>query len=106
MQASEVEVVCPGQRIGNAGEYESGAGTYVRGGRIYSTLVGIKTVRAAAAAPGDAEGEGEGNESSAKRPALCVQPVGETPLVVPEVGNIVTCRVRTCMCVLCVCWGV
>lgn len=37
-------IVAPGQRLGHADEYRAGPGTYVRGGRLYATLVGEKQV--------------------------------------------------------------
>ena len=42
--AAEVEVVCPGQRLGEAGPLRAGDGTYVLRGKIYASIVGIKQV--------------------------------------------------------------
>lgn len=44
------EIVCPGKRLGRAGDFRAGPGTYVRGAYIYASVVGPKVEQA------DAEG--------------------------------------------------
>lgn len=39
-------VVTPGQRLAHTDEYRAGPGTYIRGSRLYATLVGVRQVTA------------------------------------------------------------
>ncbi|KAJ1816171.1 hypothetical protein GGH91_004609 [Coemansia sp. RSA 2671] len=44
MSAAAPVIVTPGRRLGVAEEYESGAGTYLRNGVIYSSILGTRTI--------------------------------------------------------------
>ncbi|KAJ2492192.1 hypothetical protein IWW37_001640 [Coemansia sp. RSA 2050] len=44
MSAAAPAIVTPGRRLGVAEEYESGTGTYLRNGVIYSSILGTRTI--------------------------------------------------------------
>lgn len=70
-------VVVPGQRLGNADAFASGLGTFVRAGKIYASIVGVRKILA----------------NDTQTPTIQVTAIGERSSVIPEVGFIVTCQV-------------
>ena len=65
----------PGERLGSTDEYQPGTGTYVRGGFIYSKLVGKKTFK-----------EDDVNGSSTTQ--ISIQSGDESKHLVPEKGMV------------------
>ncbi|KAJ2501432.1 cis-prenyltransferase [Coemansia sp. RSA 1972] len=70
-----VECVTPGRRLGLADEYDAGAGTYVRNGMIYASILGTKTTT---------------SESS---PKPTVQVTRSAKFAIPTIGSHVLARV-------------
>ncbi|KAI9314963.1 hypothetical protein BX666DRAFT_1861761 [Dichotomocladium elegans] len=73
----EPSVVTPGQRLGYAGDYIAGPGTYERGGLLYASVVGYRSV-----SPGDDH----------NLPIMTVSREKEQSAV-PEVGSVITGKV-------------
>ncbi len=89
-----MEIVCPGQRLGELGPFLAGSGTFAHRGKIYASIVGVRQ-----------ETKTEevawffGWHNFEQKVTVSVHGVGEQPLVVPEVECLVTCKV-----VLLLCW--
>ncbi|KAI1466317.1 uncharacterized protein F4812DRAFT_460591 [Daldinia caldariorum] len=111
-------VAVPGQLLGPADRYAAGAGTHIHDSNLYSSLLGAVTVaqpekargpakrltRIAALAAGNNDSSGGNNNntsssssgsSSSSLPTISVSRSGvsEKREVLPEVGNVVLCRV-------------
>lgn len=85
--ASTSEVVVPGDVLGDATIYTSGAGTYERAGRLYASMLGSK--RVIESAPVSAE-------TPLTAPAKQVMTVireAAAAVIVPTVGSIVTAKI-------------
>jgi len=72
-----MEVVVPGNRIGDATEHTAGKGTYVLGQYIYASVVGVKRVRSL--------------DESKKSTVEVVH--DKPPSLVPQTGDVVTCKI-------------
>jgi exosome complex component CSL4 len=94
-------VAIPGQLLGPADKYVAGTGTHIHEANLYSSLLGIVTVAAPEKAPGPAK---RLTKLDALRktaaggqqllPTLSVsRAVARRREVLPEVGNVVLCRV-------------
>ncbi|KAI9506260.1 hypothetical protein BX070DRAFT_219595 [Coemansia spiralis] len=81
--SSESVIVTPGRRLGLTQEYESGPGTYVRNGMIYSSILGTKKIEQALA---------ETSDGSIKRPMLFVERQN-TKFAIPVIGSEILGRV-------------
>jgi len=81
---SSIAVVCPGDRLKPANEFAAGEGTYVKNGHIHSSTAGFEDVT-------KSTGVDEEN-----RPRVSVRRSGQQSIV-PEPGNIVTCKVTRIM---------
>ncbi|KAI2641653.1 hypothetical protein GGS26DRAFT_11705 [Hypomontagnella submonticulosa] len=108
-------VAVPGQLLGPADKFLAGAGTHIHDANLYSSLLGTVAVaqpekgpgpakrltRIAALAAGNNSGNGKGNGGSGSAagtdalPTISVSRSGiaEKREVLPEVGNVVLCRV-------------
>ena len=80
------EIACPGDRLGAAGDYSPGPGTYEELGFIYSTLVGTVHVE-----------EREGDDDHAgmmtmQKPIMSVRSKLCSPIV-PKTGDIITGKI-------------
>ena len=73
-----MEIVIPGERIGPCSQYQSGLGTYVRHGFVYSSLAGYKTLVS-------------GDTGSQQTVSVCRD--SSRQRVVPAPGTVVICRV-------------
>lgn len=69
---SKVQIVTPGQRIGDTSQYKPGQGTFLKDDRIHSSIVGEVSI----------------NQEN----VINVIPKKEETIV-PEIGSIVTCKV-------------
>ncbi|KAI8927276.1 hypothetical protein BC831DRAFT_452930 [Entophlyctis helioformis] len=90
--------VLPGQRLGAAGDYAAGNGTYVRDGHIYASVVGNrqvdKTVPVAGAEATAAPAAGGAGPAGAPAPAFTLSVVRDKhATAVPEIGSIVIGKV-------------
>ncbi|KAG0175644.1 hypothetical protein DFQ28_006592 [Apophysomyces sp. BC1034] len=74
---SQPEAVTPGQRLGYAEDFIAGAGTYVRDGLLYASVVGLKHVT-----PGQED-----------QPAIITVSREKEQSAVPEVGSVITGKV-------------
>ena len=85
----------PGDRLGHTADYRSGAGTYVRQGHIYASLVGRKTIMAVgdeASSTSTSTSASAGGRGSL--PTLSVvRPADALLHELPAVGSVVTGRV-------------
>ncbi|KAJ2162486.1 hypothetical protein GGF46_000617 [Coemansia sp. RSA 552] len=72
-------VVTPGRRLGLTEEYAAGAGTYVRNGMIYSSILGTKETK-------------EAPKESSDKPTVFVQR-HNAKFAIPAIGSEVLCRV-------------
>ncbi|KAJ2481067.1 hypothetical protein IWW56_002014 [Coemansia sp. RSA 2131] len=70
------ECVTPGRRLGLADEYDAGAGTYVRNGMIYASILGTKSTS---------------TDESAPKPTI--QVTRSAKFAVPTIGSHVLARV-------------
>ena len=70
-----MEVTIPGERLGSAVENESGDGTYVRNGYIYSKVCGIKTLK------------------TVDDKTIIEVTSNKIQNIVPQVGSVAMCRV-------------
>ena len=83
--------VAPGDRLGQATQFSGvGAGCYVRGDHVYASVVGVCRVTNEGAG-GGADGPGKGAAAGA---VVSVAAPHAEPPVVPDVGNVVTAKVR------------
>ncbi|KAJ2702935.1 hypothetical protein FB645_004112 [Coemansia sp. IMI 203386] len=76
--SSDTAVITPGRRLGIAQEYEAGAGTYVRNGTIYSSILGTKRI--------------SNKENGAEKPVISVEK-SDTKFAIPVIGSEVLARV-------------
>lgn len=75
----EEDYVCPGQRIGHVEDFINGEGTYIRNQYIHASVVGYKIFQ----------------PSKDKNSKMIIHVIKERePTIVPELHNIVTCRVK------------
>ncbi|KAF3069055.1 Exosome complex component CSL4 [Daldinia childiae] len=104
-----VAVAVPGQLLGPADKYSAGAGTHIHDANLYSSLLGTVAVAHPEKASGPAKrltriaalaagNNGSGNNSGGSSntlPTISVSRSGvsEKREVLPEVGNVVLCRV-------------
>lgn len=91
-------VAIPGQLLGPAEKYIAGAGTHIHEAKLYSSLLGTVTVVAPEKAPGPAKRLTKIDAlrtGAASLPTLSVSRAGVAVKreVLPEVGNVVLCRV-------------
>ncbi|KAJ1751708.1 cis-prenyltransferase [Coemansia sp. RSA 1821] len=73
---SSETIVTPGRRLGLVEEHDAGPGTYVRGGMIYSSILGTKRITA---------------PETSEKPVIQVD--RKSPLAIPTIGSEVLCRV-------------
>ncbi|KAJ2844488.1 hypothetical protein IWW36_005168 [Coemansia brasiliensis] len=73
---SSETIVTPGRRLGLLEEHDAGAGTYVRSGMIYSSILGTKTIT---------------TSETSEKPIIQVD--RKSPLAIPSIGSEVLCRV-------------
>lgn len=105
-----VAVAVPGQLLGPADKYSAGAGTHIHEANLYSSLLGTVAVAQPEKVPGPAKrltriaalaagntgsSNNSGSSSSNTLPTISVSRSGvsEKREVLPEVGNVVLCRV-------------
>src|SRR3989338_7129046 len=74
-----MEYVMPGQKLGHQDEFEAGEGTYYRLEYIHASLAGYKHVREA--------------ETPSGRRVVEITRDKESTVIVPKIGDVVTCRV-------------
>ncbi|OTB18919.1 hypothetical protein K445DRAFT_54396 [Daldinia sp. EC12] len=91
-------VAVPGQLLGPADRYAAGAGTHIHESNLYSSLLGTVAVAQPEKAPGPAKrltriAAGSGNSNSLPTISVSRSGVSEKREVLPEVGNVVLCRV-------------
>ncbi|KAI8961544.1 hypothetical protein F5Y11DRAFT_223287 [Daldinia sp. FL1419] len=101
-------IAVPGQLLGPADRYAAGAGTHIHQANLYSSLLGTVTIAqpekapgpakrltriAALAAGGNNSGGNNGGSSSLSTISVSRLGISEKREVLPEVGNIVLCRV-------------
>ncbi|KAI1415225.1 hypothetical protein F5Y13DRAFT_156999 [Hypoxylon sp. FL1857] len=99
-------VAIPGQLLGPADRYVAGAGTHIHEANLYSSLLGTVTVTGAEKALGPAKRmtriaalaqnkDTSSSNNSSNLPTISVSRSGlaEKREVLPEVGNVVLCRV-------------
>ncbi|KAI0852388.1 hypothetical protein F5Y00DRAFT_258794 [Daldinia vernicosa] len=100
-------VAVPGQLLGPADKYSAGAGTHIHEANLYSSLLGTVAVAQPEKVPGPAKrltriaALAAGNDGSKNNSGGNVLPtisvsrsgVSEKREVLPEVGNVVLCRV-------------
>lgn len=79
MSAAAVDIVVPGDLLGPAADFEAGAGTYERDGKIFASRVGIKAQTV--------------TTENGQKPTLSVTRPGGAEIVIPEVGSLVTARI-------------
>jgi exosome complex component CSL4 len=123
-----LDIVVPGDELGECDSLDGGAGTFIRGGRIYASVVGVRRVSEAAAGAGagagrasvsvsregwGGEGGGDGTSaasSAAPTTSSSSSSSSSSAVVVPEVGDSVLARVTritplAAMCEILVCRG-
>ncbi|KAI0381879.1 hypothetical protein F5Y04DRAFT_61603 [Hypomontagnella monticulosa] len=102
-------IAVPGQLLGPADKFLAGAGTHIHEANLYSSLLGTVAVaqpektpgpakrltRIAALATGNNNGNGSSGAGAGALPTISVSRSGiaEKREVLPEVGNVVLCRV-------------
>ena len=96
MAAPKPTIVIPGQLLGPASKFRPGPGTHIHEENLYSSLLGVVHVSQPARAPGPAK---RLNKITAALPSelptmsVSRSGVSEKREVLPEVGNVVLCRV-------------
>ncbi|KAH8887395.1 hypothetical protein GQ53DRAFT_784343 [Thozetella sp. PMI_491] len=96
MASLAASAVIPGQLLGPASKYKPGPGTHIHEANLYSSLLGVVHVSQPAKAPGPAKRLNKITSSApAELPTISVSRSGvsEKREVLPEVGNVVLCRV-------------
>jgi exosome complex component CSL4 len=93
-------LVAPGDRLCGAQEYDSGAGTYVRAGAIYASLLGTQRVVPAAASASSTDSAGSGGGGGARGTVVVVRSgdgsegsEAAAAAAAPDVGSLVLARV-------------
>ncbi|ETS79599.1 hypothetical protein PFICI_09452 [Pestalotiopsis fici W106-1] len=90
-------IAVPGQLLGPANKYIAGAGTHIQDSNLYASLLGTVAIEEPEKAPGPAKRltKIEALQTPATLPTISVSRSGisEKREVLPEVGNIVLCRV-------------
>lgn len=80
-------IVTPGRRLGLTQEYEAGPGTYVRGGMVYSSLLGVQRKQQPAE-----ETKTEDSKDATSKPTLSVER-STTKFAIPAIGSEVLGRI-------------
>ncbi|RYP46813.1 hypothetical protein DL768_007018 [Monosporascus sp. mg162] len=89
-------IAIPGQLLGPANKYVAGPGTHIHESNLYSSLLGAVSVAQPEKAPGPAKRMTKiTSQDPASLPTMSVSRSGlsEKREVLPEVGNVVLCRV-------------
>ncbi|KAK6071785.1 exosome component EXOSC1/CSL4 [Seiridium cupressi] len=90
-------IAVPGQLLGPVDKYVAGAGTHIQDSNLYASLLGTVAVQQPEKAPGPAKRltKIEALKTPATLPTISVSRSGisEKREVLPEVGNVVLCRV-------------
>ncbi|KAK4113644.1 putative exosome 3 [Canariomyces notabilis] len=96
-RAAPPSLALPGQLLGPASKYQPGPGTHVHESHLYSSLLGTVHVTQPAKAPGPAKRLTKITPAPAPAELPTISVVRTAPgkhrEVLPEVGNIVLCRV-------------
>ncbi|KAH8652408.1 hypothetical protein BX600DRAFT_516445 [Xylariales sp. PMI_506] len=90
-------IAVPGQLLGSADNYVAGVGTHIHESNLFASLLGTVTITNPEKTPGPAKRLTKiaALASSAARPVISVSrsALSEKREVLPEVGNVVLCRV-------------
>ncbi|KAK4453243.1 hypothetical protein QBC34DRAFT_396708 [Podospora aff. communis PSN243] len=90
-------VTIPGQLLGPASKYKPGPGTHIHQSSLYSSLLGVVHITQLAKGPGPAKRLNKiaPAQAPAELPTISVSRSGisEKREILPEVGNVVLCRV-------------
>jgi exosome complex component CSL4 len=103
-QVQAQKVAIPGQLLGPSNKYSAGPGTHIHESNLYSSLLGTITITQPEKIPAPAKrmhrisvlNSSAPSSNSNYLPTISVLPAGEQEdkrEVLPEVGNIVLCRV-------------
>ena len=97
MATSASSIAIPGQLLGSVSKFQPGPGTHIHESNLYSSLLGVVHVAQPAKAPGPVKRLTKITPASApaELPTISVSRSGvsEKREVLPEVGNVVLCRV-------------
>lgn len=96
MAASTKSIAIPGQALGLASKYLPGPGTHIHGSTLYSSLLGVVNIKQPAKGPGPPKRLNKiAPAAPTELPTISVSrsSVAEKNEVLPEVNNIVLCRV-------------